>query len=316
MRVIVQFCLCLLLASSHALLPASQTATTVYLPLITAYRPERIAFTGCPVARFCESRIYTINADGSQLTPLTPSRAPDEYSPTWSRDSTQIAFFTEILAPGGVLNTVLVMDADGSNLHTITSTIELASSGDLVWSPDGSRFAFTADRHHHLGIYVMNVDGSNLRRLTPETVNASHPTWSPNSSQIAFDLNDGNSRGVWVMNADGSLPHRLSAPGSDAASPAWSPDGSRIAFSSSRMGYSEIYLMNTDGSNVVQLTNDRYLPNSRPAWSPDGTRLVFVSTAVYRDYSVASLSIIHMDGTGRITLRTGLSSDNPAWAPR
>ena len=51
-----------------------------------------------------------------------------------------------------------------------------------VFSPDGTRIAFMSGRDGNPEIYVMNVDGSNLRRLTNHPAGDGTPTWSPNSA--------------------------------------------------------------------------------------------------------------------------------------
>ena len=55
-----------------------------------------------------------------------------------------------------------------------------------AWSPDGTRLAFTSTRDGNSELYVMNRDGSGLRRLTNSPAIDSTPTWSPTGTQIAF----------------------------------------------------------------------------------------------------------------------------------
>jgi len=55
-----------------------------------------------------------------------------------------------------------------------------------AWSPDGSKIAFTSNRDGNPEIYVMNRDGSNLRRMTNNPSIDVTPTWSPNGNQIAW----------------------------------------------------------------------------------------------------------------------------------
>ena len=55
-----------------------------------------------------------------------------------------------------------------------------------AWSPDGTRLAFTSNRDGNAEIYVINRDGSGLRRLTNHPEIDVTPTWSPTGNQIAF----------------------------------------------------------------------------------------------------------------------------------
>jgi Tol biopolymer transport system component len=65
-------------------------------------------------------------------------------------------------------------------------------------------------------IYVVNLDGTGLRRLTHNSANDGLPTWSPDSTgpaRIAFVSDRDGSWAVWVMDADGSNQRRLFALG-------------------------------------------------------------------------------------------------------
>ncbi len=115
-------------------------------------------------------------------------------------------------------------------------------------------------------IYLMNADGSNIRRLTRHAAVNYQAVWSPDGGRIVFDsTRDGNWE-IYVMNADGSHVVRLTRNQRVDARPVWSPDGTKIAFHS-RGGseQSEIYVMDADGSNVRRLTtNDIF--DIHPDW--------------------------------------------------
>lgn len=73
-------------------------------------------------------------------------------------------------------------------------------------------------------IYIMNADGSGLRRLTY----GFDPTFSPDGRQVAFTRWD-EPRGLWAVNVDGT-DERLLIGANRARSPAWTPDGEAIVF--------------------------------------------------------------------------------------
>src|SRR5438132_3724734 len=74
---------------------------------------------------------------------------------------------------------------------------------DPAFSPDGKRVVYAGG-----GLFVINVDGSGWRRLTPNPCNGA-PAWSPDGTRIAFV----RCHYLYVMRADGRAPHRLhSAP--------------------------------------------------------------------------------------------------------
>ena len=91
--------------------------------------------------------------------------------------------------------------------------------------PSGAPVTGAAVFASDLGIYVANLDGTGLKRLTRDGYDAD-PVWSPDAKRIAFSRMVGWSLAVMVMKADGGGLRRLGW----GEGPAWSPDGTRILF--------------------------------------------------------------------------------------
>ena len=163
------------------------------------------------------SRIYVMDADGSNQTQLTSNI---EYSAVWSPDGTKIAFVSE---RDGAPE-IYVMDADGSNQTNLTDTYSVSPyapyNDSPVWSPDGAQLAFSTDRDGQSEIYVMDDDGTNLSRLTNSS-GSDNPRWSADGLKIAFTtVRDGNQE-IYMMNPDGSSQVNLTNhPGYDSQ-PEW-----------------------------------------------------------------------------------------------
>jgi Tol biopolymer transport system component len=135
---------------------------------------------------------------------------------------------------------IWTMNPDGSAQTRLTTNLSV----DLqpAWSPDGSKIAFLSQRDstgtecdHFDGticgvnneIYVMNADGTGLRRLTDFP--SGEPAWSPDGLKIACGgESEPTGGGVFIANADGSGLTNLVAAG--GGGPVWSPDGKKIAF--------------------------------------------------------------------------------------
>jgi len=139
-------------------------------------------------------------------------------------------------------------------------------------SPNGSKIAFSSERGGRPMIYVMNADGSNVKRLTFKGAYNSSPSWSPDGSMIAFAGQDNANFDIFIMNTDGSNLRRitsaLKANGKPAHNedPSFSPDSRFIVYTSNRTGKDQIYISTIDGSEERRVTNDtkNYY---RPKWS-------------------------------------------------
>ncbi|MEZ4668694.1 MAG: SUMF1/EgtB/PvdO family nonheme iron enzyme [Anaerolineae bacterium] len=153
---------------------------------------------------------------------------------------------------------------------------------------------FASERDGDQEIYVVDVDGSNLRMLTNNTSTDTDPSWSPDGKQIAFasDRTDGTSQ-IYVMDADGSNIRQITSGESVATSPVWSPDGQRMAFAADVDSIQQILVMNADGTDILQLTNHSET-GFLPRWSPDGDQIAF--TALNKG---ACCVVLVMDADGK-----------------
>jgi pSer/pThr/pTyr-binding forkhead associated (FHA) protein/tetratricopeptide (TPR) repeat protein len=80
---------------------------------------------------------------------------------------------------------------------------------DTAPAAHGSKIAFMSDRDGNWEVYVMNDDGSGVKRLTNDSAHDGLPTWSPDGRTIAFVSNKGGAWAVWAMGPDGSNRRKL-----------------------------------------------------------------------------------------------------------
>ena len=212
----------------------------------------KIVFTGS-VPFIVMPGIFVMNSDGTNEHLVS-----EGFMPSWSKVGTKIVFLNEDL---GRYNQIFTINADGTNKQQLTT--DNTSKWNAVFSPDGSRIAFS-QRDADVEIYVMNADGTNKQQLTAELGDDEAPNWNPLGTQIAFLSNRTGSGEVYVMNSNGTNQQRLTNNAQVGYSaPSWSPDGAKILFASGSV--SGIYVINADGSNQQRLTSgfDLY-----PVWSP------------------------------------------------
>jgi TolB protein len=137
-------------------------------------RDDSIVFTSSrPDPAFPDAKwlIYTINTDGSGLTPLFIGKNSD-----WSPDGKQIAFVSIYFESEN--GDICVMAADGSDVRRLTT----ASAYDdfPCWSPNGRRILYGSDHYGAMNLFVMNQDGSRKTRLTNHLENDIFPSWALN----------------------------------------------------------------------------------------------------------------------------------------
>lgn len=134
---------------------------------------QRIAFTS---GRDGIVGIYVMDADRGNIHRLSdPDSLSSNHEPSWSPDGQRIVF-----RGGWEVNNwdIGIMGADGANPHRLTQ--RRLRDEDPSWSPDGKRIAFTGYRNNignNAEIYVIDVNGKNLRNLTNDLGWDGTPTW-------------------------------------------------------------------------------------------------------------------------------------------
>lgn len=134
---------------------------------------------GARILLLISGQLHVMNTDGTNLVRLTEGFSNTNLLslPTWSPDSTRIAFSASVGSPP-VLD-IYLAHADGSGVANLTASP--ARSASPTWSPDGTQIAFQSGPEGPIDmfdIYVMQADGSEVTRLTHDGL-ASQPHWLP-----------------------------------------------------------------------------------------------------------------------------------------
>jgi TolB protein len=256
--------------------------------------------------------VYIAQADGTQPRCMT-NGAPPFDSLMWSPDSRFLAL--ESISPN---QDIFILNVETGELRNLTD----APGSDLrpAWSPDGTQIGFMSSRYSTLfgntrfDLYLVNADGSNLRRLTNQfpadsawTVN-----WSPDGRRIAFgSISWAGGADIYVVDVPYNLVRNVTRDTARDANPVWSPDGSRLAFESRQGGRWSVHLISADGWERAQIT-DSASESRRPMWSPDGERLFYISNPAHNwDLYTFWLGSAEVE---RLT-RTRSIDFSPVWRP-
>jgi TolB protein len=246
--------------------------------------------------------IYIVDYDGANPQRITTSRHLN-LNPVWSPDGRGIAYTSHRPMPliyiSRIFEGVLQNPTKGPDSYFTPA-----------FSPDGKRITFASNRDGNVEIYVMNVDGSNLRRLTNHPAGDVAPTWSPSGTQIAFTSDRAGQPQIYYMNADGTGVTRLTTGESYADRATWSPAPyNEVAFTARVPGGFDIKAIDMSTGQTRQLTFGEG-SNESPSYSPNGRHIAFTSTRAGR----VQIFTMTRDGRDVRQITRDGANTTPAWS--
>jgi len=226
--------------------------------------------------------LYMINRDGTdpQFCVAAPGMIATS-DPAWSNDGRYVAMngFPHIDAFSE--SKLFVYTLEGPDTGTFR---DLGYGSTPSWSPDDRQIAFTLlpgnPGGHESGLWLMDADGSNRRRIGDVT----WPRWSPDGKRLSCHGSRSDGGQSLVLVDPVSLESRALFESSEWSlvgfGSSWSSDGQRIAFVGEFDGKTHVATIDVDGSpNSIRIlyTNEnrsQYLFGP-PSWSRDGRQLLF-----------------------------------------
>lgn len=255
--------------------------------------------------------IWAMDYDGANQHQLTHLKTIS-LTPRWSPDATRIAFTCYVPFRGVTSAQICIYSADSDRL--ISFPRYRGSNSSPAWSPDGQQIAFMSSQNGDPEIYVVNTDGSKLKRLTFAAGVSTSPAFNPKTGQqIVFVSDRAGDPVLYLANADGTNVQRLDMPDMGyVVDPSWSPNGQLLAFSWRRpSGNFDIYVMDIVNRQLVELTRDQGR-NERPSWAADGRHIVFESTRTGTRQIWSMLA----DGSMPRQLTYEGQNESPNWSPK
>ena len=213
------------------------------------------------------------------------------------------------------------IDADGENLRRLTWEGNIVASP--VWSPDGSRVAYTSWKSGIPTIYERNLATDRERVLEPNREGQQiTPAYHPDGNQIAFALMGRGRSGLFSFNmADGCCLSHLSGGRYEDLQPTYSPNGRQLAFVSNRLGTAtpQIYIMSSSGGDAELLSPYRFGEGgwfTDPDWAPASGKVAFSGRVQGQRTRYHILVADVQTGDSRLVqlTREG-NNEDPSWAP-
>jgi TolB protein len=266
---------------------------------------ERTAVT---FAQRNAQEIYISDYDGANQRRVTINRNLN-ITPSWSPDAQAIAYTSYVsgfpdINVSWIHKGLLTRPARGTDRqHNFLP----------VFSPDGTRIAFSSNRDGNNEIYVMNADGSNVRRITRHPGIDITPTWSPSGTHVAFVSERSGSPNIWRVDAQGLEPPVKLTNESHVDRPTWSPPPlNEIAYTSRTGGAGfDIKVLDVATRSVRAITTGEG-SNESPAFSPTGRHIAFTTTR----WGKTQIAVIGRDGRGVRQITRSGDNKFPNWSRR
>ncbi|MBI5799575.1 MAG: M20/M25/M40 family metallo-hydrolase [Verrucomicrobia bacterium] len=194
---------------------------------------------------------------------------------------------------------LFVSKRDGSNIRRLTDAPGYDAEGS--YSPDGKLIVFCSMRHafpltklspedrkrmetdtaYFGDIYLMQADGSNVRRLTSTPGYDGGPFFSPDGKRVIWRrfTEKGDTADVHTMKLDGSDVRRLTDFGAMSWAPYFHPSGQYVIYTANKLGFANFELFLVDALGAKEPVRVTYTDgfDGLPVFSPDGKKLAWTS---------------------------------------
>ena len=174
-------------------------------------------------------------------------------------------------------------------------------------SPDGSKVAMILSKDGWTDLYVCDLDGSDLRRLTKSRQDESSPCWSPDGRWICFAGKENERRGLYKIPPGGGALQLIRTGTPNPTEPDWSPDGKWIAYTVQYSNF-QIAVVPAEGGQATILVD-----GEDPSWAPNSRTLAFGRRQGGR-YTLSLLDVPTKQVKDVSRISGSNSQSQPSWA--
>jgi TolB protein len=245
------------------------------------------------------SEIYVADFDGFQQQAVTADKTIVA-APVWATGKFGLCYVSYKLGNPAIFYQDLTTGSRSTVAYYGGSSISPAVS------PDGRRVAMILSKGGSPDVYVSDIDGTNLKRLTVTREAESSPCWSADAQWVGFATEIKGRRTLARVPVAGGTVQMIPTPGFlNPTEPEWSPDGKWLAFTA-QMGTFRICVAPAAGGTVTEL-----IEGEDPSWAPNSRTLAFTRRQSGGRTGLSLLDVLTKQ-VKDVTRISGISSQ-PGW---
>ncbi len=215
--------------------------------------------------------IFVRDWEGKSWTNIT-NTPNNEGEPAWSPDSNYLAYTANSGEPEYITK-VIRFTLEGGNSQLLLNTLKLSdfpSVHQISWSSNEQQLVFIhSDENGYNQLFITDLDGTNLVKLTNRNTNHFYPSYSPDGQWIVYirDIKEASKvSNIYLIHPDGTGETAVTQDEKGwKSTPAWSSTGNWIAFTTDIGGNYDIYLIRPDGTGLTKVTNSG-VDEITPSW--------------------------------------------------
>ena len=249
-------------------------------------------------------QLLVADSDGERERTVFQSRQPI-LSPSWAPDASRVAYVS--FETGR--STIIEQHLNTGARRTVAEYPGI--NGAPTFSPDGTQMAMSLSRDGNSEIYVKDIAGGELRRITrrPSAIDT-EPVWSPDGKSLIYTSDRGGRPQIYRQDIATSFVERLTFQGDYNARARLLPDGRHLVYVHRNAGVYHIAWQDLERDTVRVLTQTAL--DESPSLAPNGTMMIYATQQGGRGI----LAVVSIDGRVKYILPSA-SGDvrEPAWSP-
>ena len=262
-----------------------------------------------------KDQIFLLNVEPYKPEEMLSDSSADLEGPRLSRDGKKLVYQARLVDQSIELRLTNIEDQSTRAIYKTEPGMSTGFFSGPNWSPDGSQIVFASKASGNADIYVINSDGSALKKLTDDPLPDLSPVFSADGKEIFFVRDIYGKAKLFRMNADGSDARPLTGKEGYEMSPGISPDGRTLLFSGDRVdGKSkalDIFSVQLGDLSSEKILASRPSHDGMAVFSPDGRKVAFTSLGDGN----REIYVMNADGSGLFRLTRNKAEDTyPAFS--